>query len=93
MKPIGPLMKEHRVIDRMIPLMVTESHRIDQTREVDSTVITAVIDFFKTYVDRTHHTKEEDFFFDSLESKNLTPELRRTLQELYAEHAKARDII
>lgn len=93
MKPIGPLMREHRVIERMITLMEQECHRMQKARKTDFIFVSSVIDFFKIYVDRTHHDKEEQIQFKKLETKDMTPELRRIMKELIDEHDRARAII
>ena len=44
------------------------------------------VDFVRTYADRTHHGKEEEILFRDLAKKNLTSELKKTMQELLDEH-------
>lgn len=93
MKAIGLLMREHRSIEHMMALMEEEKRRIDRSQEADLTFIDAVVDYFETYVDKTHHVKEEEIQFKTLAGKNMAPELNRIMQELIDEHASARDII
>ncbi len=56
-------------------------------------LIINAVDFFRTYADRTHHGKEEDILFKALESKKLTLELHRIMEELVAEHVVARKTV
>ena len=63
MKPIGPLMWEHRLIERMVKLLKKELIKIKEIDKVDTNFILIVVDFFRTYADRTHHGKEEDILF------------------------------
>jgi hemerythrin-like domain-containing protein len=93
MKPIGPLMREHRTIERMLALMKQEQQYILQTLEVDEVFINATIDFFTTYVDMAHHGKEEGIQFKTLDTKNMTAELCDIMEELIQEHQMARDIV
>ncbi len=97
MLPIGPLMIEHRLIERLIALMQQELTRIKDNikvdREfafVDPVFIDTAVDFMKTYADRTHHGKEEDILFAALAQKDLTPEHRQMMEELIEDHAWGR---
>jgi rubredoxin/hemerythrin-like domain-containing protein len=49
--------------------------------------------FFRTYADRTHHGKEEDILFRSLQAKDLKPEYRVIMDELVSEHVYARKTV
>ena len=90
MLPIGPLMIEHRLIERVIAMMAAELGRIRATNEADPSRINMIVDFIKTYADRCHHGKEETILFAELEAKPLSDEHRRILDELIAEHALGR---
>ena len=57
MMPIGPLMKEHRLIERMIALMEKELGRLNAGEELDPGFIDIAVDFIRTYADRCHHGK------------------------------------
>jgi hemerythrin-like domain-containing protein len=89
MKPIGPLMREHRLIERMVGLVKEETAWAREEERPPSGIMEAV-DFFRTYADRTHHGKEEDILFRDLASRDLSPEHRQIMDELVAEHVVAR---
>ena len=98
MQPIGPLMIEHRLIERLLNLMAREFQRIKDNMAVDPefafvdpVFIDTAVDFIRTYADRCHHGKEEDILFKDLAAKDLSPEHRRTMEELIKEHAWARE--
>ena len=91
MLPVGPLMIEHRTIERMISLMDKEVQRIGKGLEPDTEFIRTAVDFIKTYADRLHHGKEEDILFRDLAKKQLSPEHKRIMDELIKEHALARE--
>lgn len=94
MKPIGPLMREHRLIERMVGLLMKETRRINRAdASVDFSFIDLVADFFGTYADRTHHGKEEDILFNALEKKSLAGEHKRIMDELVADHVLARKTV
>lgn len=90
MKPIGPLMWEHRLIEEMIRLLDAEVDKIRGKSDVNILLIDQAVDFFRTYADRTHHGKEEDILFRDLAKKNLSREHNRIMEELIEEHVQAR---
>ena len=93
MKPIGPLMWEHRLIERLVSVLSVELKQIDASRKADVDLLTAAVDFFRTYADRTHHGKEEDILFRDLEKKPLSAEHARIMKELIEEHVYARKTV
>lgn len=93
MMPIGPLMIEHRLIERMIALMREERQRIGETNKVSLNFIDVAVDFIRTYADRTHHGKEEDILFRELGKKQLSSKYREIMDELIEEHVYARKTV
>jgi hemerythrin-like domain-containing protein len=93
MKPIGPLMVEHRLIERMIVIVKEELGRIDKGKKADPVFIDTYVDFARTYADRCHHGKEEDILFRDLAKKKLSPENKKTMDELIEEHKYARKTV
>jgi hemerythrin-like domain-containing protein len=98
MQPIGPLMIEHRLIERLLTLMARECKRIKDNVEVDPefafvdpVFIDTAVDFIRTYADRCHHGKEEEILFQALAAKDLAPEHRQAMKELSREHVWARE--
>ncbi len=90
MQARGLLMIEHRLIERMV---VVIRRRLDVVRlsgEIDPLFADATADFIRTYADRTHHGKEEDILFRELETRALSPEHRRMMDELKRDHAWGR---
>jgi hemerythrin-like domain-containing protein len=90
MLPIGPLMEEHRLIEKMMHPMrqAVEAGRRDG--RIDLRFVGLVLDFIRTYADRCHHGKEEDILFKALEPRPLTTGLRATMNELIEEHRTGR---
>ncbi len=86
MKPVGSLMIEHRVIERMLALLNHEHSKIISEGNVDSSVIDVAIDFFTTYVDRFHHGKEERVLFRELKGKPLSAEHKQLMDDLIKGH-------
>jgi hemerythrin-like domain-containing protein len=52
--------------------------------------VETIVDFIKTYADRTHHGKEEDILFIELAQKKLDDDNLRIMKELIDEHKQAR---
>jgi hemerythrin-like domain-containing protein len=92
MQARGPLMIEHRLIERMLSIVKNALSTIDLKKEVDPLFIDTVVDFIRVYADRTHHGKEEDILFRELEKKSLSPEDRRLMDELIEEHVYGRQV-
>jgi hemerythrin-like domain-containing protein len=82
MMPVGPLMIEHRLIERMVKLMAEELPRMEEKRGVNIGFLSEAIDFIRTYADRCHHGKEEDILFRDLAAKPLSVEHKRIMNEL-----------
>lgn len=93
MMPIGPLMVEHRVIEKILELMRRQSVQIEKTKSVESGFIEVVVDFFRIYADRCHHGKEEDILFRELGKKKLTSDHQKMMQQLIEEHVYARKTV
>jgi hemerythrin-like domain-containing protein len=86
MMPIGPLMIEHRLIERMIDVMREELNLFEKEKKLDPEFLAMAVDFIRTYADRCHHGKEEDILFRELGEKNLNDEHRRSMEELVEDH-------
>ena len=90
MQARGPLMIEHRLIERMLSVVKNALQTIDLEKEVDPLFVDAVVDFIRVYADRTHHGKEEDILFRELEKKSLSAEDQHLMDELIEEHVYGR---
>ena len=82
MLPIGPLMIEHRLIERMISVISKELSSIETKREINEAFIGTAVDFIRTYADRCHHGKEEDILFRELGKKRLSNKHKQIMEEL-----------
>jgi len=86
MMPIGPLMIEHRLIERMIEVMRRQLRLWEGGRKANPSFIETAVDFIKTYADRCHHGKEEDILFRDLSKKPISGDPWRIMEELMEEH-------
>jgi hemerythrin-like domain-containing protein len=90
MQPRGPLMIEHRLIERMLVHFRAELERISITGKADPVFVDTAVDFFRTYGDRTHHGKEELILFRELGQKQMSDADKTIMEELIGEHATGR---
>ena len=90
MLPVGPLMIEHRLIERMINVIEDELEKIKNKNDINPIFIDEAVDFIRIYADQTHHGKEEDILFRELKKKDLSKEHEKTMKELIEEHVFAR---
>ncbi len=93
MKPAGPLMIEHRLIERMVALLERELETMKTSAEVNTGLILAGVDFFRVYADRTHHGKEENILFAELRDKPMSDDEHAMMLRLTQEHAWARQAV
>jgi len=86
-------MIEHRLIEKMLNITNKELDIIQKNRNLNSIFIDTIVDFIRTYADRTHHGKEEDILFKELERKNIHRNDKKIMQELVEEHINARKVV
>jgi hemerythrin-like domain-containing protein len=86
MQARGPLMMEHRLIERMISLVKDALAQIKATHKADPVFVDTAVDFIRMYADRTHHGKEEDILFRDLSKRPLSAKDQRLMKELIEEH-------
>jgi hemerythrin-like domain-containing protein len=89
-KPRGPLMIEHRLIEKMLGLISAEILKIEKGKPIDVLFIDAAVDFIHFYADMTHHGKEEDILFRDLGRRGLSEQDARQMEELVKDHQLAR---
>lgn len=88
--PRGPLMHEHRIIERMLVILRRELESVAEKGCVDSALVDTATDFIRTYADRCHHGKEEDILFRRLAAKDLDTPLAEAMADLIEDHVRGR---
>ena len=91
MQARGPLMIEHRLIEKMLKVVQRKLEHAVQTQSIDPYFVDTSVDFIRVYADRTHHGKEEDILFRDLRRKKLSDDHQRLMNELIEEHAFSRE--
>jgi hemerythrin-like domain-containing protein len=89
MKPRGPLMIEHRLIEKVLTVAKRRAESMAE-KDYNPVFIETIVDFIRTYSDRTHHGKEEEILFAALRKKQLDEENSRLMAELIEEHKQSR---
>lgn len=89
MKPRGPLMIEHRLIEKVIAVARQKAASTLQT-DYDPVLVETIVDFVRMYADRTHHGKEEDILFARLAPKQMEADDAQAMAGLVEEHRQAR---
>lgn len=90
MQARGPLMIEHRLIERMLAIIQDALAEARKTKKIDPVFVDTAVDFVQTYADRTHHGKEEDILFLALKTKGLSEPDQRVMDELIEDHVFGR---
>ncbi len=90
MQARGPLMIEHRLIERMLRVIEKALVKIESEHEVDPVFVDTAVDFIRVYADRTHHGKEEEILFRELKHKPLSAVDLTVMNELIEEHVFGR---
>ncbi|MEQ8236662.1 MAG: rubredoxin [Syntrophomonadaceae bacterium] len=93
MMPVGPLMIEHRLIERVIAQLDLHMKSVSSPAAIDLNLLGLAIDFLRNYADWCHHGKEEEILFKALNSKPLSSQQQSILQELLHEHEVARAVV
>ena len=88
--PIGPLMVEHRWIERVIADLQGRLDEQSSRGRIDPPFVDRLVDFLRTYADRCHHGKEEDILFRDLSGRKLDSALDEIMHQLTEEHDWAR---
>lgn len=75
MKPTDDLMDEHRVIERMLVILIKASNRLEEGKSVDSAFYVGAVDFLKNFADKCHHSKEEKLLFVKMMERGVSGEV------------------
>jgi len=89
MQPTEELKHEHAIILKVLDAASFEVMRVSQTYKINPGKIAAMLDFFRGFVDRCHHTKEELHLFPMLE-RHGQPRDTGPLAVMFEEHTLGR---
>lgn len=86
------LKQEHQSIREALNFAEGVSIKIDRGEQAPAEVLSKVMDFIRLFVDRCHHSKEEDILFPALEEKGISAS-GGPLGVMLMEHERARTLI
>lgn len=89
MQATEELKHEHEIILKVLDAAAIEVQRVAQTYKVNPGKIGVMLDFFRGFVDRCHHTKEELHLFPMLEKRGQ-PRDSGPLAVMFEEHTLGR---
>lgn len=89
MKATEMLMKEHRVIERMIGVLEAEAGAARERGRLDGGTAAAALSFIREYADGLHHRKEEELLFKAMLDAGF-PREGGPVAVMLAEHDAAR---
>lgn len=92
MKATDQLKAEHEGILTMLKILDRICLRLESGEAVDVTHLEQIVAFFRVFVDRCHHGKEERFLFPALEIAGV-PREGGPLGQMLLEHDQGRDYI
>ena len=90
--PAGPLMREHRVIERMIAVLDGQLEAMMRRGAANPRAVDVAIDFIRTYADACHHGKEENILFRRLAAKELDLPVDQMVKGLIQDHVYGREM-
>ena len=83
------LKDEHRVILRMIKILLVASDKLGKGESVSPEVFAKAVDFVRVFADRCHHGKEEGELFPLLEQRGILKH-RGPIAVMLLEHERGR---
>lgn len=86
------LRQEHKVIERILPVLEEAARRVERGHSLDADIFPAIIDFMRVFADRCHHAKEEEQLFPVLKQSGIDIE-GGLVGALVEEHREARVLV
>jgi hemerythrin-like domain-containing protein len=90
MKPTEMLKQEHKIILLVLAAAEKQAKAIEATGKIDGDKIDKLLDFFRNFADRCHHSKEEKRLFVALEQRGMRPDVG-PIAVMLAEHQHGRN--
>ena len=93
MQPIKDLKMEHDAVQLTLRILDKICQKIEQSGEIiDLQHIDQLLEFFKVFVDKCHHGKEEELLFPALENVGVSRE-GGPIEVLLHEHQQGREYV
>ena len=92
MKATADLRSEHGGVARMLGIMDAMAARARHVDHVDLDDLQHVIEFLRVFVDKCHHTKEEELLFPAIRAAGMTA-TEPAVRFLLADHVRGREYV
>jgi len=92
MRPTEELKEEHRVIERMLDVLLAAAAKLEAGEPVPPEHLSSSVDFIQNFADRCHHGKEEDLLFVAMEEAGF-PRNAGPIAVMLAEHEEGRAFV
>ena len=90
MKPTEILRQEHKIILPVLAAAEKQAKAIEATGKIDGDRIEKILDFFRNFADRCHHSKEEKHLFVALQHRGFRSDVG-PIAVMLAEHQQGRN--
>lgn len=90
MNPTETLKHEHQIVLAVLTGAEREAQSIQATGEVDNEKIGQILHFFRVFVDKCHHSKEEKLLFPRLQQRGMSARVG-PISILLREHVEGRE--
>ena len=90
MKPTETLKHEHQIVLAVLTGAEREAQNIQATGEVDAEKMGQILHFFRVFVDKCHHSKEEKLLFPRLQQRGMSGEVG-PISIMLREHVEGRE--
>lgn len=92
-KTVSDILKhEHQMVLMVLQAAERQAAGIDQTGKADTETINEILDFFRTFTDKCHHSKEEKLLFPKMQERGL-PVGHGPIAVMLMEHDEGRRLL
>ena len=92
MTPAEQLKEEHQGILLMLRILEKVAAKLGAKGKLDLKHLERIVEFFRVFVDKCHHGKEEDLLFPEMEKAGV-PKEQGPIGVMLAEHQQGRGYI
>lgn len=86
------LRSEHVGVGRMLDIMDSVAVYADRGERLDAGDLAHIVEFLHVFVDKCHHTKEEELLFPAIRAASITS-AEDTLRLLLEDHVQGREMV
>lgn len=91
-KATQQLKNEHEGVNLMLDILEEISRRLEKSEQVDPQHLAQILEFLQVFVDKCHHSKEEELLFPAMEEVGI-PKERGPIGMMLLDHDQGRGYI